>query len=125
MKYVRLCTVNDSYEANFIKEDLAEEGIPCMITHETITQLLPNMSAIPSWGIQIMVASEDLPRAEEILGRRDQYAATCTNCGSTNIKIIGSGRSGLMAILGALFVGSIGNVRPLYRCGNCRTEFRR
>jgi hypothetical protein len=75
MDYVKLCTVDNSYEANFIKEDLAEEGIPCMINHENITQLLPSVSFIPGSGIQILVATDDLQRAKEVLNRRHQRPA--------------------------------------------------
>ncbi len=55
MRFINLCTVDNSYEANFIKEDLEDNGIPCILTNENITTLMPHMNGILGSGVQVLV----------------------------------------------------------------------
>ena len=70
MKFIKLATADNSYEANFIKDDLADEGIECMLTNENFTALMPLSNSMFGSGIQILVDRVDYDRAKEILDRR-------------------------------------------------------
>ena len=87
MKYINLYTVDNSYEANFIKENLADEGIECMLTNENFTNLMPYLNGMLGSGIQILVDKDDYDRAKQILDNKNSAEIkVCPNCDSTNIK---------------------------------------
>jgi hypothetical protein len=70
MRFINLCTVDNSYEANFIKEDLALGGIACIVTNENFTSLMPHMNGILGSGIQILVDKDNLETARQIIEKR-------------------------------------------------------
>src|SRR5688572_24240185 len=70
VRFVRLTTIDNSYEANFLKEDLDQAGIPCFLTNENITNLIPSTFGLLGSGIQVMVAEEELGKAKEVLALR-------------------------------------------------------
>jgi hypothetical protein len=88
MQYVRLTTIDNSYEANFLKDDLGVAGIPCFLTNENITSLVPHTFGLLGSGIQVMVPEADLGKATEVLALRAQVGKviTCPNCDSRNIR---------------------------------------
>lgn len=127
MDFVRLTTIENSYEAHFLKEDLDMEGIPSFLTNENLTNLIP-MSFVPTGlGIQVMVRQEDLGKAKQILAKREQLKKiiSCPSCESSNIRL-GPDRTsgGLFSIVLAL-IGFLPYVDPRdrYFCNNCMKEF--
>jgi len=128
MKYLNLYTVDNSYEANFIRDDLADEGIECMLTNENFTTLMPHMSGMLGSGIQILVDKDDYDRAKQILNKRNSTDIhVCPNCSSPNIKY-GLGTKHpfkkLLALIIALVIASpVRHIRQTYYCRDCKTEF--
>jgi hypothetical protein len=128
MKLINLYTADNSYEANFIKDDLANEGIECMLTNENFATLMPHMNGMLGSGIQILVDKIDYDKAKEILNKRNNVnIQVCPNCNSTNIKYglgIKNRLKKLFAIGIALVIGSpMRHIRQTYYCGDCETEF--
>ena len=131
MEFVRLSTVDNSFEANFLKEDLESEGIPCILTNENVTTLIPHMNGILGSGIQILVAANDFQKATEILTRRvtTGSVAKCPNCQSTNINF-GLGtklrlRRIISIVISAVTAMPFNNINNIYYCYDCRTEFKK
>lgn len=128
MKYINLHTADNSYEANFIKESLADEGIECMLTNENFTTLMPHLNGMLGSGIQILVDTADYDRAKEILDKRNNAdIQVCPNCNSKNIKY-GLGTKHrfkkLFAIMIALVIASpVRHIGQTYYCRDCKTEF--
>lgn len=128
MKYINLYTADNSYEANFIKDDLASEGIECMLTNENFVTLMPHMNGMLGSGIQILVDRADYDRAKEILVKRNNTKIlACPNCNSKNIKY-GLGTKHrlkkLLALVITLVIGfPMWHIRQNYCCRDCHTEF--
>lgn len=128
MRFVNLCTVDNSFEANFIKEELAEHGIPCMLTNENITSLMPHMNGILGSGVQLLVDRDNLDLARDILDkRRSKAVIACPDCGSKNIKY-GLGTKSkpkkMFALIIALILASpTRHIRQTYFCQECKREF--
>ena len=130
MNFVRLCTVDSSLEANFIKEDLAEAGIPCIATNENFTTLMPHMNGMLGAGVQILVHKDDLEAAQKTLEKRYSRDVTkCPDCGSTNIKFgLGIKRKTrkVLALAVSLIIGSpTRHIKQTYYCDDCKNEFSR
>ena len=87
MRFISVCTVDDSYQAKFIKDKLSSEGIECILTNENFTAMMPLMNGMLGAGIQVLVDKDDFERASQILEKRNSRdVAVCPNCGSSNIK---------------------------------------
>jgi hypothetical protein len=128
MKYLKLYTADSYHEANFIKDNLANEGIACILTNENFTTLMPNMNGILGAGIQILVHKDDYDRAKQVLGKKDNSdIQVCPNCNSSHIEY-GLGKKHrikkLIAIAIALIVVTPArHIRQTYYCKDCKTEF--
>jgi DNA-directed RNA polymerase subunit RPC12/RpoP len=128
MRFINLCTVDNSYEANFIKEDLADQGIPCIVTNENFTNLMPHLNGVLGSGIQVLVDRGDFEAAREILEkRRKKDIVTCPECGSRNIKY-GLGptlkTSKILALILSLIIAApTRHIRQTYYCNDCKHEF--
>jgi len=127
MRFVRLTAIEDSYEANFLKEDLGEAGIPSFLTNEHMTNLLPMSFGPAAMGIQVMVRPEDLDKAREVMALRSQVKkmVSCPHCESMNIRL---GRAQSNIRLSTLLLGLLGIIAPIdprdrYFCNNCMKEF--
>lgn len=125
MKYINLHTVDNSYEANFIKDNLADEGIDCILTNENFTTLMPHMNGVLGSGIQILVDKDDYDRAKQILDKRNNSDIhVCPNCNSSQIKY-GLGTKHrfkkLLAIAIALVAATpVRHIRQTYYCKDCK-----
>ena len=69
MKYHKLRTFNDVISATIARDVLENNGIPCFLTNENVTTLLPNLNFIHGGGIHLMVSKDNLKEAEELLAR--------------------------------------------------------
>lgn len=130
MRYINLHTVDNSYEAHFIKDNLADEGILCILTNENFTTLMPHMNGMLGSGIQILVDKDDYDRAKQILDKRNnRKIQVCPNCNSAQIKYgLGSKHRfrKLLAIAIALVAATpVLHIRQRYYCKDCKTEFGR
>lgn len=128
MQFVRLTTVENSFEANFLKEDLESEGIVCILTNENVTTLIPHMNGILGSGIQVLVAETDLAKANEILAKRATGIVKCPNCESTNIHF-GLGTKNRFKRIVSIFISTVtampfNNINNVYYCNDCGTEFK-
>src|ERR1044071_399539 len=87
MRYVNLTTVEDSYQAYFLKKALEDEGMKCIITNENTNAALQLAGPIGAM-IQIRVAEPDLEAATKVLQKlkADTDAVVCPNCGSKNVQ---------------------------------------
>jgi hypothetical protein len=128
MRFVRLTTIGNSYEANFLKDDLDDAGIACFLTNENLTNLFPTTIGLDSWGIQVMVPEDALEKAKEVLRNRDRWTAAvrCPNCGSTRVRLVSVSPGWFRNLFGLLFVGpAIADLRSGYECSECVTSFKR
>lgn len=67
MKYRKLRVFDNSIEATLARDKLLNAGVPCFLTNETVTTMLPNLNYIHGGGIYLMVNQEDYDEAEGIL----------------------------------------------------------
>jgi DNA-directed RNA polymerase subunit RPC12/RpoP len=128
MRFINLCTLDNSYEANYIREALAEAGIECMVTNENFTNLMPHMNGMLGSGIQILVDKDDLETARQIVEKRTKReVTTCPHCDSKNINYgLGTTRRSkkIIAILISFLTGSpTRHIKPTYYCNDCKAEF--
>jgi Putative prokaryotic signal transducing protein len=128
MKYINLYTADNSYEANFIKDNLEDAGIKCMVTNENFTTLMPHMNGMLGSGIQILVDKDDFERATQILDKgKNRDTPVCPTCNSTNVKYgLGTNHrlKKMLAIFIALVIASpVRHIRQTYYCRDCKTEF--
>ena len=120
--------MDNTYEANFIKEELEEHGIRCILTNENITSLLPYMNGILGSGVQVLVDKDDLDLARDILDKRKKSdIIACPDCGSKNIKY-GLGTKSrpkkILALIIAIVLASpTKHIRQTYYCQDCKREF--
>jgi hypothetical protein len=67
MRYKKLRSYYNAIEANLAKDMLEGNNIPCFLTNENITSLLPNLNFIAGGGVNLMVGEENFQAADEIL----------------------------------------------------------
>jgi len=131
MKTIRLLTCDNIQEANLIKGNLENAGIPVMLTNENAITLMPHLTGMMGAGIQVMINEEDLELANDILGFKQQSNTNeivCPNCGSKHFKrTLGKGTSKITklfaVILSLLMALPMGNLKVIYICKECKTEF--
>lgn len=86
MKFTLLTTLDNSIDANLLRAKLEQVEIPCFLNNENITNTLPHYFNMLGSGVQVMVPSDQLSRAQEI-AQLNQKAITCPNCGSEDIQL--------------------------------------
>jgi hypothetical protein len=128
MRYINVCTVDDPFQAKFIKDNLANEGIECIVTNENFTAMMPHMNGMLGAGIQILVDKDDFERASQIVtNRNSREIQVCPNCGSSNINYgLGSRHrfKKLFALLIAFVIGTpVRHIKQTHFCKDCSTEF--
>lgn len=128
MRLINLRTVDNSYQAMFIKNILTNEGIECIVTNENFTALMPHLNGLLGSGIQILVDKDNFERATQLLEKEDNRdVQVCPNCSSTNIKYgLGTKHRSkkLVALFIALIIGStMRHIQQTYYCKDCKTEF--
>lgn len=128
MNFVKLTTVNDSYEATLIHDYLDNEGIKCIITNEHVSTLMPHLNGMMGSGVQLLVNQNDLNKAILLLNTRNKKEQLiCPKCQSMNIKF-GIGhknklKKGIIIILTLLFWVPFSNKHTSYYCNDCEEEF--
>ncbi|HZH74233.1 MAG TPA: DUF2007 domain-containing protein [Mariniphaga sp.] len=127
MKTITLTTCNNSIEANLLKGKLESNGIRCFLVNENFSNLMPHYNGILSTGIDIIIDDEDLEKASKlIMPEVSEKQVICPNCHSTNIKSsFGSNKVlKMMTIFISLLIWvPFGNIKKMYVCKDCKTEF--
>jgi hypothetical protein len=130
MEYVTLTTVEDSYQAYFVRKALEDDGIRCIVANENMNNLFP-LSGPLAILINIQVAKADEEVALNVLNkiRTDTDTVLCINCSSMNVKF-GLGPKNrfkklLFLAMAALFWVPVAKMHLVYYCCDCRTEFRK
>ena len=127
MTIVRLTTCDNSIDANFIKNNLENEGIECFLTNEISSTLVPVYNGMMNAGIQIMINEDDLEKASKLIEQPAiENPIVCPNCNSQNIKFGFGNRKGLKilgVILSLLVTIPFGTIKRNYYCIDCKTEF--
>ena len=129
MKTVKYCS--DSFEAYLTKGKLESEGIEAAIINEHVNTVLPYMSAVPSFSVQVVVDDPEYDRAIAVLEEHRQEELACPECGSPRVKTVfttGAFRRILLFLWGNAFGsglpgGAIRNVRSRFVCRDCGKEF--
>ncbi len=130
MRYVRLATVEDVYQAHTVEHALEEEGIRCIVAHENTTTMIPVLNGIMGAGIEIRVLEVDFLAANAILEKlKKEDVLKCPECGSQNLDYGVGTKSTLLRIFGSAAVMSVfglaGKSAFVYKCRDCGTEFRK
>lgn len=128
MRFVTVRTVDNSYQAHFIKNMLEDEGIDCIVTNENFTTLMPYLNGILGSGIQILVDKNDVEKAIQVIESKvSKNVQVCPFCNSKNIRY-GLGTKHklkkIIAIIISLVVGStFRHIQQTYFCSECKLEF--
>ncbi|NCA83982.1 MAG: DUF2007 domain-containing protein [Clostridia bacterium] len=127
MKTIRLTTCQNIQEAALIKGHLENEGIPCILTNQNITTLLPHFNNMLGSGVQVLVDENDLEKAASIIFPDQDEPLSCPFCNSTNIKYsLGSKKLSKMffILISALHTIPINNISKTYHCADCNSDFK-
>jgi hypothetical protein len=130
MKYVTLTTVDDTYQAYFVKKALEDEGIQCMIFNEHASNLLPLAGPMAPI-VDIKVLDDDHEAALKILTdlRAKTDVVHCPNCGSTNVEYGLGSKNKIKRIavfmMAIFFWIPVSRFHLVYHCKDCQTEFRK
>ena len=120
-------TCESPIEANILKGRLENEGIPCFVTNENFSSLMPHFNRIFDSGAQLMIRQSDFQRAVEILELDIEKQLICPNCKSKNIKIyLGKNwfRKTLVILISLFSTVPFNNINSTYLCKDCTTEFK-
>ncbi len=119
-------TFDSPIEAHLVKGRLENEGIPCFVTNENFSNLMPHYNRILDSGVQLMIRETDYNKAVTLLELNKEKELVCPHCNSTNIKIF-LGKNWpqkVVVIIVSLFsFVPFNNINATYLCRDCRTEF--
>ncbi len=119
-------TFDSPIEAHLVKGRLENEGIPCFVTNENFSNLMPHYNRILDSGVQLMIRETDYNKAVTLLELNKEKELVCPHCNSTNIKIF-LGKNWpqkVVVIIVSLFsFVPFNNINATYLCKDCRTEF--
>lgn len=126
MNFSILSTYDNSISANLIKNKLELEGIPCILTNENFTNLMPHFYGILGSGVQVLVPNDRLLEAKTIAEIKADIL-TCPNCKSHNIsnrnvKTLNKIR---LLFISLFFIIPFGNLINNYFCNDCKHEFKK
>lgn len=129
MAIIRLTTCNSSIEATMTKNILENEGIECFLTNENFTTLMPGHIGMLGSGVQVMIDAEDYEKASSIVALQEKEdVLVCPNCGSEDV-VFGLGehkvKKVFLVMLSLLFFIPFNNIRNLYYCKHCKSEFKK
>ncbi|HEX2953395.1 MAG TPA: DUF2007 domain-containing protein [Bacillota bacterium] len=81
---VTLATFIWPYEAHLLRMRLEAYGIPCFVGDENIVILNWSLSNAV-WGVKVLIKSEDLAEAKQILEMEPTVVEKCPECSSPNV----------------------------------------
>jgi hypothetical protein len=126
MEMITIRTFNNYITASMLLSRLQHEGLECYLKDEyavTIDPLLSNAIG----GIKLIVRSEDIEKAKELLqAHDDEYlqSVKCPNCGTAAFAYISKPGTAnfLTSMLSRIFTGYTVAPVHVYRCENCGYE---
>jgi hypothetical protein len=128
MRTIILTTCNTLFEAHLIKGMLENNDIKCFLTNENFSSLMPQYNGVLGAGINIVVDESDFEKAQNLIIEQDtKTKIECPNCQSTNIKFgLGTNKIKkiITVIMSLFFWIPFGNIRHIYYCQDCKTEFK-
>lgn len=130
MRYISLTTLEDSYQAHFLKKALEDEGIMCVVVNEHMNSLFPLAGPLGN-DLQLQVAEVDFDAARNILNKLKSNTDTirCPNCESLHVKyglgIKNRFKRIIFLVMATVFWVPIAKVHYVYYCLDCQTEFRK
>jgi hypothetical protein len=71
MKYKKIRTYYTAIEASLAQDTLLRNDIPCFLTNENVTSLMPSLNFIAGGGITLMVSGENFQIADKILSDQE------------------------------------------------------
>ena len=123
-----LTTCNTSFEANLMKGMLENNGIRCFLTNENFSNLMPHYNGMMGSGVQVMIDESDQEKAQSLISSPSkENAIVCPNCNSSNVQFgLGTNKiKKLIVVLISLITWiPFGNIKNIYCCRNCKTEFK-
>ncbi len=128
MKTITLITCNNSADAHIIKAQLDAESIESFLTNENFSNLMSINSAMPGFGIQVVVKESDLIKARDIIKDKletNNEIHKCPYCGSSDISLRIENKFGKRIATILLFLSALvpfGNKKTKYYCNNCKKE---
>lgn len=118
-----LTTCEHNIDADLIRTKLESEGITCFLHNENVNNLLPHHNQFLGGGVRVMVMSEQLAQAQEIIGEF-QTTTLCPACGSSKLRLI---KQPLKSILNAIMIGLFlvpgGKQKMHWKCEACGESF--
>ncbi len=120
-------TFESPIEANIVKGRLENEGIPCFVTNENFSNLMPHYNRILDSGVQLMIRQTDYQKAVEILELNKEKELLCPNCNSKNVGIsLGKNwfKKIVVIFVSLLSVIPFNNISGNYLCKDCKSEFK-
>lgn len=70
MDYIKIRTFSSLPEAHIVKGRLENEGIPCFLTNENLTNLFPQFPGILGSGVQLFVHKSNVEAAQALLNEQ-------------------------------------------------------
>ncbi|MCV9389432.1 putative signal transducing protein [Reichenbachiella ulvae] len=119
-----LTTCEHNIDADLVRTKLESEGITCFLHNENVNNLLPHHNQFLGGGVRVMVMSEQLAQAQEIIGEFHSKTS-CPSCGSINLRLIKQPfKSILNAIMIGLFLIPAGKQKMHWVCKDCGESFK-
>lgn len=125
MNFSRLETYDNSISANLVKNKLELAGIPCILTNEKFTNLMPHFYGILGSGVQILVPQDRIEEAKKVAGIKNT-TLTCPSCNSINVsnKNVNTLNKIRLFLIMIFFSMPIGNLLNDFFCEDCNHEFK-
>ena len=126
MNFVPLQYFTNYIDANIVLGRLQQEAIHCWLKDENTVTIDPILTHAVG-GIKLMVAEEDVERAQELLNidLKSSYFK-CPKCGSQNVQWVSSPRKPLnwiSSLLGFLLGSYAVGVDKVNHCFDCGYEY--
>jgi predicted RNA-binding Zn-ribbon protein involved in translation (DUF1610 family) len=125
MNFVPLQYFTNYIDANIVLGRLQQENIHCWLKDENTVTIDPILTQAVG-GIKLMVAEEDVERAQQLLNMNSPSYFKCPKCGSHNVQLVSSPRKPLnwiSSILGFLLGSYAVAVDKVNHCFDCGYEF--
>ena len=126
MEFITLRTFQNYFQAHILLTKLQDAGLACFLKDELTVTMDPIISNAIG-GIKLVVSSEDLPKAIELIKQYDQQYRehfVCPQCHGKNIVLVPKQTASNLFV--ALLTWTLGSYaissKNIYRCADCGYE---